>query len=77
MGLATGCSEEIGEVKVTGVDVQCVGADDICEDMSVNCVWADDLCIGVDVDSAPTARSACRLSPIWSCSSCYMHSKRL
>ena len=55
MGLATGCSEEIGEVKVTGVDVQCVGADDICEDMSVNCVWADDLCIGVDVDSAPTA----------------------
>ena len=35
--------------------MQCVGADDICEDASVNCVWADDLCLGVDLDSAPTA----------------------
>ena len=51
----TGCSEEVGNTKVTGVDLQCVGADDICEDASVNCIWADDLCIGVDVDSALTA----------------------
>ena len=55
MGLTTGCSEEVGKAKVTGVDVQCVGADDICEDVSVNCVWADDLCRGVDADSASTA----------------------
>ena len=32
-----------------------MGADDICEDVSVNCVWADDLCRGVDADSASTA----------------------
>ena len=50
----TGCSEEVGNTKVTGVDLKCVGADDICEDASVNCVLADDLCMGVDVDSAPT-----------------------
>ena len=50
-----GSSDEVGNTKVTGVDLQCVGADDICEDASVNCVWLDDFCIGVDVDSAPTA----------------------
>ena len=32
----TGCSEEVGNTNVTGVDLQCVGADDICEDASVN-----------------------------------------
>ena len=32
MGLTTGCSEGAGKAKVTGVDVLCVGADDICED---------------------------------------------
>ena len=35
MGLTTGCPEEIGKAKVTGVDVQYVGADDICEGMSL------------------------------------------
>ena len=40
----TGCSEEVGNTNVTGVDLQCVGADDICEDASVNCVCALNRC---------------------------------